>query len=157
MQEAYTTPAGRYVEQSSTGETVLAFVPNPLPPGDLPALRNEELDLLERANLALGRLDGLADLLPDASLFIYFYVRKEAVLSAQRRSANSALRIHERLQRRPITQAVAAAESTGLSHPTVQSSLRLLEKMGIVQEVSAKERGRVYAYTEYLEVLNAGT
>ncbi|HWQ35452.1 MAG TPA: Fic/DOC family N-terminal domain-containing protein [Blastocatellia bacterium] len=38
---------------------------------------------MERANRALGRLDGLAMLLPDTSLFIYFYVRKEAVLSSQ--------------------------------------------------------------------------
>jgi hypothetical protein len=38
---------------------------------------------MERENLALGRLDGLARLLPDLQLFLYFYVRKEAVLSSQ--------------------------------------------------------------------------
>jgi hypothetical protein len=41
------------------------------------------LPLLEQANQALGRLDGLASILPDPSLFIYLYVRKEAVLSSQ--------------------------------------------------------------------------
>jgi hypothetical protein len=41
------------------------------------------LDLMEKATLALGRLDGLARLLPDLQLFLYFYVRKEAVLSSQ--------------------------------------------------------------------------
>jgi Fic family protein len=40
-------------------------------------------DLLEHANRALGRLDGVATLLPDPSLFLYLYVRKEAVLSSQ--------------------------------------------------------------------------
>ena len=39
--------------------------------------------MLEQANQALGRLDGLASVLPDPSLFIYLYVRKEAVLSSQ--------------------------------------------------------------------------
>ncbi len=40
-------------------------------------------DLIERANRALGRLDGITTLLPEPSLFLYFYVRKEAVLSSQ--------------------------------------------------------------------------
>lgn len=38
---------------------------------------------MEKANRALGRLDGVTTLLPDASLFIYYYVRKEALLSSQ--------------------------------------------------------------------------
>ncbi len=46
---------------------------------------------MERANLALGRLDGLARLLPDLQLFLYFYVRKEAVLSSQIEGTQSSL------------------------------------------------------------------
>jgi Fic family protein len=61
---------------------VRAFVPTPLPPD--PPVRLDGLQvLLEQANQAVGRLDGLASLLPDLSLFIYTYVRKEAVLSSQ--------------------------------------------------------------------------
>jgi Fic/DOC family N-terminal len=45
--------------------------------------REKSCKLLEQANQALGRLDGLASILPDPSLFIYLYVRKEAVLSSQ--------------------------------------------------------------------------
>jgi Fic family protein len=47
--------------------------------------------LLERATLALGRLDGLAALLPDVELFIYMYVRKEALLSSQIEGTQSSL------------------------------------------------------------------
>jgi Fic family protein len=86
--------------QRTTGEQVLcsekfgpfnAFVPYPLPP-DPPLELNEKLtDLLERANRALGRLDGVTSLLPDAYLFTYFYVRKEAVLSSQIEGTQSSL------------------------------------------------------------------
>ena len=67
-----------------------AFVPPPLPPN--PPVRLDGLQvLLEQANQAVGRLDGLASLLPDLSLFIYAYVRKEAVLSSQIEGTQSSL------------------------------------------------------------------
>jgi Fic family protein len=73
---------GRYVITHWGEEQVRAFVPPALPPN--PALRLEPLQrILEQANQSLGRLDGLASVLPDLSLFIYAYVRKEAVLSSQ--------------------------------------------------------------------------
>ena len=53
------------------------------PPDPLWELTTKDHDLLEKANRALGRLDGLTALLPDISLFFYFYIRKEAVLSSQ--------------------------------------------------------------------------
>jgi Fic family protein len=69
---------------------VRAFVPPPLPPD--PPVRLDGLQvLLEQANQAIGRLDGLASLLPDLSLFIYTYVRKEAVLSSQIEGTRSSL------------------------------------------------------------------
>ena len=81
---------GSYVVTRVGGEEVRAFVPPPLPPN--PSLRLEGLQsLLEQANQALGRLDGLASLLPDISLFIYLYVRKEAVLSSQIEGTQSSL------------------------------------------------------------------
>jgi Fic family protein len=81
---------GKYVATRWGGETVRAFVPPPLPPD--PPLRLETLQrILEQANQALGRLDGLASLLPDLSLFIYAYVRKEAVLSSQIEGTQSSL------------------------------------------------------------------
>ncbi len=73
---------GTYVVRSFQDESVRAYVPPPLPP-DPPLALQPLLPLLEQANQALGRLDGLASILPDPSLFIYLYVRKEAVLSSQ--------------------------------------------------------------------------
>ncbi len=81
---------GRFVVNTFEREKVRAFVPPPLPPE--PPVRLEGLQvLLEQANQAVGRLDGLASLLPDLSLFIYAYVRKEAVLSSQIEGTQSSL------------------------------------------------------------------
>ena len=81
---------GRYVITHWGEEQVRAFVPPALPPN--PALRLEPLQrILEQANQSLGRLDGLASVLPDLSLFIYAYVRKEAVLSSQIEGTQSSL------------------------------------------------------------------
>src|SRR5258707_11514126 len=60
-----------------------AFYPAPLPPDPPLALGSDLQRLLEKANQALGRLDGITLLLPDPDQFIYTYVRKEAVLSSQ--------------------------------------------------------------------------
>lgn len=73
---------GSYISTTIAGETVKAFVPPPLPPEpplDLSGLYQH----LDRANQALGRLDALTMLLPDTRLFLYLYVRKEALLSSQ--------------------------------------------------------------------------
>ena len=84
------TRLGRYVVKTYGEETVRAFVPPPLPPD--PPVRLEGLQLLlEQANQSLGRLDGLASVLPNLSLFIYAYVRKEAVLSSQIEGTQSSL------------------------------------------------------------------
>jgi Fic family protein len=81
---------GRYVITTWGEEQVRAYVPPDLPPN--PSLRLEALQhALEEANQSLGRLDGLASLLPDLSLFMYGYVRKEAVLSSQIEGTQSSL------------------------------------------------------------------
>ena len=81
---------GRKVTLSTVGERVEAFVPPPLPPA--PPVRMDRLNsLLESANLALGRLDGMTSILPDTDLFLYMYVRKEALLSSQIEGTQSSL------------------------------------------------------------------
>ncbi len=81
---------GRKVTLSTVGEKVEAFIPPPLPPA--PPVRMDRLNsLLERANLALGRLDGMTSILPDTDLFLYMYVRKEALLSSQIEGTQSSL------------------------------------------------------------------
>ncbi|MEM6782267.1 MAG: Fic family protein [Bacteroidota bacterium] len=83
------SPTGRYRHFGSGTTAYRAFVPDPLPP-DL-TLAEDDYDLMERANRALGRLDGIATLLPDRDLFLYLYVRKEAVLSSQIEGTPSSL------------------------------------------------------------------
>jgi Fic family protein len=82
---------GQELLQRVPGEPYKAYVPNPLPPEPPIIMDSAITDMLERANRAIGRLDGFAVLIPDISLFIYFYVRKEAVLSSQIEGAQSSL------------------------------------------------------------------
>jgi len=82
---------GRYEVASSGGESVRAFVPNPLPPVPPVSFGGDLQRILEAAVLAVGRLDGVSTLLPDKSLFLYSYVRKEAVLSSQIEGTQSSL------------------------------------------------------------------
>jgi Fic family protein len=82
---------GRYIKSSAIGgESYNAYIPQPLPPK--PALDMAMLyPLLDQANTAIGRLDGMSMVLPDSSLFLYMYVRKEAVLSSQIEGTQSSL------------------------------------------------------------------
>lgn len=81
---------GQYETTSASGEEVRAFVPVPLPPE--PALDLTSLQpSLYKALVSLGRLDGMARLLPNTLLFLYSYVRKEAVLSSQIEGTQSSL------------------------------------------------------------------
>ncbi len=80
--------AGRYVRQIGGYR---AFLPAPLPPEPPIRLSGELQSLLSRADLALGRLDGSIQTLPNPDLFVYMYVRKEAVLSSQIEGTQSSL------------------------------------------------------------------
>lgn len=85
------TLQGRYETISTIGEKARAFIPSDLPPSPpivwSPALRAR----FDNALLALGRLDSVSALLPNVSLFIYTYVRKEAVLSSMIEGTQSSL------------------------------------------------------------------
>ncbi len=76
-------PTGSYETSTTAGEAVRAFVPHPLPPWPPLDLSPDHQRLLERATLALGRLDSITLLLPDPHIFLYGYVRREALLSSQ--------------------------------------------------------------------------
>jgi len=82
---------GHYVAISTVGEEARAFVPAPLPPKPpiewTPELRGK----FDQALLALGRLDSISTFLPDISLFLYMYIRKEAVLSSMIEGTQSSL------------------------------------------------------------------
>jgi Fic family protein len=72
------------------------------------------------------------------------------------RAASSALAIHRALQRQPIATAASLAAATGLTPATVNKSLAHLERAGVVAELTRKQRGRVFSYTRYVDVLNEG-
>jgi Fic family protein len=82
---------GTYIESTTMGEAVRAFVPPTLPPIPPLALSVGSQRALDNAMLALGRLDGAAISMPDADLLIYTFVRKEAVLSSQIEGTQSTL------------------------------------------------------------------
>ncbi len=82
---------GDYRVTSVANETVRAFVPHPLPPVPPVHITPDRQRLLERALLACGRLDAITALLPDPDLFLYSYVRREAVLSSQIEGTQSSL------------------------------------------------------------------
>jgi len=82
---------GHYQTISTVGEKARAFVPNPLPPEPSIVWTPELETQFAAANAALGRLDGIVTILPETSVFLYSYVRKEAVLSSQIEGTQSSL------------------------------------------------------------------
>lgn len=76
---------------STVGEKAHAFVPLPLPPHPPIEWTPELHSKFDQALLALGRLDSVATLLPETALFLYMYVRKEAVLSSMIEGTQSSL------------------------------------------------------------------
>ena len=82
--------SGTYVETSVAGERVRAFLPAALPPQP-PLALDELFSLYDKARGAIGRLDGVTGVLPATQLFLFMYVRKEALLSSQIEGTQSSL------------------------------------------------------------------
>ena len=82
---------GHYVTVSTVGERVQAFVPASLPPNPPIEWTPQLQEKFDQALLMLGRLDAVTDLLPDTPLFLYSYIRKEAVLSSMIEGTQSSL------------------------------------------------------------------
>jgi DNA-binding transcriptional ArsR family regulator len=70
------------------------------------------------------------------------------------RQAPTALLIQEALQSKPFATIASLTRATGFTTPTVTQALSELERLGIEREVTGRARGRIYAYTRYLEALN---
>jgi Fic family protein len=91
MKQALKERIGHKVRSSGAGpEPYFAYIPRPLPPKPPLELTNLQT-LIERASQAVGRLDGLTTVLPDSELFLYMYIRKEALLSSQIEGTQSSL------------------------------------------------------------------
>lgn len=90
MLERMGNSQGHFVQAIAGGEAVRAFVPNPLPPSP-PLDLSGRLTFYDAASAAVGRLDGVTAVLPSPPLFIFMYVRKEALLSSQIEGTQSSL------------------------------------------------------------------
>ena len=66
-------------------------------------------------------------------------------------------KVHVIMQQRPIMTAAAISDLANTSFPTANNALSNLERLGILTEITGKDRGRIYAYTRYLDILNEGT
>ncbi len=71
------------------------------------------------------------------------------------RAAPSALALHQALQRQPIATAGALVKATRLTAATVNKSLAHLESLGVVSELTQRQRGRVFSYRRYVEILGS--
>jgi Fic family protein len=100
MPSSKPSPYGTHIQSTTSGELVNAFMPAELPlnpPLDLSSLES----LLEKASRKLGELNGMASLLPNVNLFLYHYIRQEALLSSQIEGTQSSyhdLMLHEALE-----------------------------------------------------------
>ena len=82
---------GHYETVSTVGETVKAFIPDSLPPSPALEISGNLQKKLDEASYLLGKVDGAANLLPDVGIFLYMFIRKEAVLSSQIEGTRSSL------------------------------------------------------------------
>jgi Fic family protein len=73
------------------------------------------------------------------------------------RASDSALRVHSLMQTNPYLGSRDAAKSLKLTVPTVTNALNHLIKLGIVKEVSGKQRDRLFAYTRYMNIISGDT
>ena len=67
------------------------------------------------------------------------------------------MRLHQFLQRRALTTIQDASRHLGLSQPTVTSALGHLQALNIVRETTGRQRGRVFVYGAFLDLLSEGT
>jgi Fic family protein len=162
-------PPGIYVQVATAGEKFRAFLPAPLPPDPPVAWSSALRRRFDDALVALGRLDALAAHLPNASLLLYSFVRKEAVLSSQIEGTQSSLadlllyEIDEQPgvpveDAREVSRCVAALEH-GLKalHSGLPLSMRLLRGMHQVLMSHPGGRSKTPGHVRRSQVWIGGT
>jgi Fic family protein len=92
-----------------------------------------------------------------ARSILSLFEKDRAKIEKLGRPAGSALRMHEYLQRKPITSVTMAAKKLGLTEPTIRASLSHMQKLGIVKEMTGRQRNRLFVYRRYLDILDEGT
>lgn len=92
-----------------------------------------------------------------AQRLVELFSGEEAKIQTSGRAARSALRVHSALRERPILSLPDICRRTGLSFPAATNGMALLEKLGIVRELTGRQRNRLFAYEGYLQIISEGT
>ena len=92
-----------------------------------------------------------------ARRIITLFERDEKKIEQLGRPAASVLRVFQHMQRNPIVAIPTTAKKIGISAPTVTKSLMHMIDLGILREVTGRERHRLFVYDAYLAILNEGT
>uniref|UniRef100_A0A7V4WJI8 Uncharacterized protein n=1 Tax=Candidatus Caldatribacterium saccharofermentans TaxID=1454753 RepID=A0A7V4WJI8_9BACT len=140
---------GRYEVTRVAGETVRAFIPHPLPPEPPLEWSAERQQLLERATVALGRLDSVS--------LLKLFEQGERRIQQSRRRTPTLSQVFHVLRKRPLVSVNEMRQQTGLSFPAAARAIQALEKLGIVHKITGRHRNRVFIYRDYLDILNEGT
>ncbi len=92
-----------------------------------------------------------------AQKLLALMIEDEKKISGLGRASTTALRVHADLKRHPLISVPVAAKRLGLSNATIQSALGHLDRLGIVREITGRQRDRIYSYAKYLALLDEGT
>ena len=106
-------------------------------------------------------LEGVASVAGQATetasaLMRLFDEHQKKILERGGKGAQSALRVYELTKRKAVLSIPEAAKTLELTHPTVSSAVKLLEQLGILSEMTGKQRDRQYMYSEYVRTLSEG-
>jgi Fic family protein len=106
-------------------------------------------------------LDGVAETAEGATeaarQILALFSEDRAKIEALGRSAGSALRLHDLLKAQPLLSVATATARLNLSHPTIGATITRLVDLGILRETTGRQRGRVFAYGRYIDILSRGT
>ncbi|MDX1979486.1 MAG: Fic family protein [Bryobacteraceae bacterium] len=92
-----------------------------------------------------------------ARLILAVFDEDRRKIEAIGRSAGSVLRVFQQAQARPILTIARASHTTGLSFPTASTAIETLSQLGVLREITGRQRSRLFVYDRYLSILNEGT
>jgi len=106
-------------------------------------------------------LDGVASTAHEAAdtaeRTLKLFAKNRSKIEKLGRGAASAMRVHELMQTSPYLRIRTAAKALRLTVPTVTSALNHLMELGIVKEISGRQRDRLFAYSEYVRMVSGDT
>ena len=104
-----------------------------------------------------GVIDVAASATTTTTSIVQMVERDRQKLHELGRGSSTALRIHDHVARYVAMSVPRTSKVLGLSEPTIANGVRRLQAVGVLREVTGRERNRLYVYDEYLKLLNEGT